>query len=1090
MFRKRLFAYTLFVWLFPYLAAAQNTTGSVSGFVKSNMGEALTGTTIKAVHEPTGTSYFSQTGKTGIFEINNMNPGGPYSLEITFLNYAKEKKTDIYLNIGENIQVNFVLIPATTLLKNVTVSSLSKSTANPGKGNSETIIDQDKISLLPAVGRNIYDYLRAVPQTKLVNGNEAAVSVAGQNNRYNAFYVDGAVHNDVFGLAASGTNGGQAAVAPLSIDAINQIQVVISPYDASLGNFTGGGINAITRSGTNKTEVSFYHFISNQHFSGKTPTGSKDDAVALSEFSRKTFGFSLRGPVTKNKLFYFLNIDLQRDSYPQPFEFSEYTGNTKNLNTIFILSNTLKGNYHYDAGTFLNNPETVNADRIVSRVDWNISNRHKFSVSNRYTHAERINTNISNSSHIHFSNDGYLFLTTTHATSLELKSRVGRQTGNKLLITYTNVTDDRGPSGQAFPFVRIHDGAGAFIFGTDNSSTINLLTQKNWTVFDKYNFTAGIHALNAGIDIEYNQLFNAFIQNTFGNYTYSSLNDFLGNAAPSNYQLGFPLIDDNNSDHTTAAAKFNFLKASLFINDEIRNMRNVTLNFGLRLDQYSFLNKPLRDEYTNNIAIPKFSEYWDLHGAQSGLQTKLPLSLSPRIAVTYKIPGKNIIIQGGIGVFTGRIPLAWPGGVYNNNGIFIGGYQANASQVNKIRFRADPYHQWKPAETGAVINKEPLNLTSANFGMPSLFRVSLSIGKRLHKNWSAFLEGNFSKNIQEIYYSNINLLPATQFAAGPDKRPVYSAVNNGKIPLNPDGSNPFDYAILLSNNKGKTGYSYNAAATISKRVPAKFSFEATYNFAHSVVLNDGTSSVNVSQWRFMETVNGRNFITRSNSDFSMGHRIFVWANKTFAFANKTMALTFSLTYNGQSGSPMSYVYGGNSMTRDDGATGGYDLMYVPTQNELANMLFLSNTVNGITFTPEQQKEALEMYITNNSYLQKRRGNYAERNGSRTPFTHIVDLKIKQDISIKLGNKRYLVQLTFDMFNFSNFLHRDWGRQYYLPNDHFALVNFAGYVSASDYTPQYRFNPGLLFTKPWIVSTSSTPAYSARWSSQLGIRVIL
>jgi len=1090
MFYKKFFKCLLFMLLLSFFATAQNTTGSISGYVKTNTGEALAGATIKAIHEPTGTVYYSQSKKAGNFGISNMNPGGPYLIEISFLNYAKEKKSGIYIYLGESVSVDFILLPQSSILKNVTVSAVRKTTENPGKGGTETIIGQDKITLLPTVGRNIYDYLRAVPQAKLISGNEGAVSIAGQNNRYNSFYVDGAVNNDVFGLAASGTNGGQAGISPLSIDAIDQFQVVVSPYDASLGNFTGGGINAITRSGTNKTSVSFYDFISNQHLSGKTPTGLKEDAVSLSGFSRKTFGFSLGGAVTKNKVFYFINIDMQRDSYPQPFEFSEYNGNTKNLNTLYILANTLKGSYGYDAGTFLDNPEKINADRIVSRVDWNINDRHKLSISNRYTNAERINTNASNANTIHFSNDGFLFFTTTHSTSLELKSRTGRNAGNKLLITYTDVKDDRAQAGQAFPRVRINDGAGAFIFGTDNSSTINLLTQKNWTVSDKFNFIAGNHALSVGMDCEYDDLFNAFIQNTFGNYTYSSVSDFLTNAAPSNYQLGFSLIDDTNNDHTTAAAKFTFLRTSLFINDEIRTSQNFALNYGMRLDHNTFLSKPPEDDYTNNIAIPEFSQYWDLQGARSGLQTKLSLAVSPRIGFTYKLPRQNITIRGGMGIFSGRIPLAWPGGAYNNNGIFIGGYAANASQLNRIRFRADPYHQWKPAETGAIINKEPLNLTSAKFSMPSLFRASLAIDKKFNNNWSALLEGIFSKNLNEIYYTNINILPPTDNAIGADNRSIYSITNNARIPLNADGSNPYDYAVLLSNNKGKTGYSYNATATLSKHTRSQFSFEATYHFGHSVVLNDGTSSVNTSQWRLMETVNGRNFVTPSNSDFSAGHRIFTWASRTFTFPNKMMAITFSLAYTGQSGSPFSYVYGHNSITRDDGTTGGYDLIYVPAQTDLVNMIFLPNTVNGITFTSQQQKDALEIYIENDPYLKNRRGNYAERNGSGTPFTHVVDLKIKQDISLKVGSKYYRLQLTVDMFNFSNFVNRNWGRQYFQPNDNFALVNFAGYISANNYTPQYQFNPNTLLAAPWMVSTSSTPAYSARWTCQLGVRVIL
>lgn len=1074
---------------FSLSVTAQNTTGSIYGFIKTNTGDALAGATIKVIHEPTGTVYFSQAKKAGNFGIDNINPGGPYTIEVSLLNYAKEKRSGIYLQLGESIPIDFVLILQSAVLKNITVSTVRKLTRNAGQGGTETIIGTEKISLLPSVGRNMYDYLRAVPQAELVNGNEGAVSIAGQNNRYNAFYVDGAIHNDVFGLAASGTNGGQTGISPLSIDAIDQFQVVVSPYDASLGNFTGGGINAITRSGSNKTAGTVYRYTINENLSGKTPTGLKEDAIKLSPFSKNTFGFSSGGAITTNKIFYFINVDLQRDNYPLPFEFSDYKGNTRNLNTINILSNTLKGNYHYDPGSFLNNVESVNAYRITGRIDWNINNRHKLSFSTRYTHAEKMNTIASNQNIIHFSNNGFLFFTNTNSVSIELKTKLGRNAGNKFLITYTNVKDDRGPAGQLFPRVRINDGDGAFIFGTDNSSTINFLTQKNYTLLDKYNLMAGKHALSAGIDCEYNSVFNAFIQNTYGNYTYSSLTDFLTNAPPSAYQLGFSLIDDNNNDHTMAAAKFSFLKTSFFVHDEVRTTHKFALSYGIRFDYYTFLNKPYADDYTNHIALPKFSAYWDLQGAESGLQTKLPPSVSPRIGFIYKLRGNSLVLRGGMGIFTGRIPLVWPGGQYNNNGIFIGGYMADALQLNRIRFRADPYKQWGPAEVGAKLNKEPLNLTSAKFNMPSVFRASVAIDKKINADWSASIEGIFSKNITEINYTNINLIPPAENAVGPDNRRIYSNNNNGKIPLNGDGTNPYDYAILLSNNKGKTGYSYDMTATLSKQVHSRFSFEASYHWGHSVVLNEGTSSVNVSQWRFMETVNGRNFITRSTSDFSGGHRVFAWANKSFLYPDRKTSIGFSVVYTGQSGSPLSYVYGENSMTRDDGNFGGYDLIYIPTQNELADMVFLPNTVDGIIFTVQQQKEALEKYIENDGYLQKHRGSYAERNGSRTPFTHVVDLKIKQDIPFDIGRKHYRLQLTLDMFNFANFLNRNWGRQYFQPNDNFALLNFAGYVSAGNYTPQYRFNPGLLLSSPWNLSTSATPTYSARWMGQLGIRLL-
>lgn len=1085
MLSKKLLQFVLAVLILPAFALAQNTTSSLSGSVKTNTGEVLVGATVTATHEPTGTTYRVQSRAGGRFDISNMNPGGPYLVEVSFLNYANEKKTDLYLSLGDVLKVDFALASKVNNLGNVTVSSLRKTTENSGKGGAETTIGRDKMANLPTVGRNIYDYLRAVPQAKLVNGSEGAVSIAGQNNRYNAFYVDGAINNDVFGLSASGTNGGQAAIAPLSIDAIDQFQVVISPFDASLGNFTGGGINAITRSGTNKTSASVYYFLQNQDLAGKTPTGLKENATRLNNFSKKTYGFRLGGAITKNKLFYFVNVDLQRDLRPQPFDFSQYNGNTKDINVLNSLAATLKSNYNYEAGGFLDNTEEVNADRITVRLDWNINYRHKLSVSNRYTKGERLNTSTSSSSTINFYNNGFQFPTTTNSTSAELKSLVGKNASNKMLVTYTDVTDDRGPLGQAFPRVRINDGSGAIVFGPDNSSTANLLTQKNWSFYDEFKVTLGKHALKFGVDYEYNDVFNTFIQNTFGNYTYANLNDFLTNAKPQNYQYGFSMVDNGKGDNTDAAAKFKIAKGSMFLNDELRPSDNLTLSFGIRADYYKFLSKPWADDYTNNVAIPKFAQYYDLQGAQSGLTPKVPIAISPRVGFTYKIPEENLIVRGGMGLFTGRIPLVWPGGLYNNNGIFVGGYSANSTQLNTIRFRPDPNNQWTPAQVGAGVTKGPLNLVAAEFSTPKLFRTSIALDKKFGNGWSGTLEGIFSKNLNEIYYTNINLLPPVGVSSGFGSRNVYSTTNNGRIPLNADGSNPYDNAILLSNNQGKTGYSYSFTLSASKRTNTGFSFDVNYTFGNAVAVNDGTSSVNYSQWRFMETVNGRNFIGRSNSDFSAGHRIFTYLSKKFEYAKKTLATTITLAYTGQSGSPISFTYAG-SPVRDVNTGETNDLLFIPTQAQLAAMSFATNTVAGVTYSAQQQKDALEAFIQSNPYLRNNRGKFAERNGSRTPFTNIVDLKIAQDFNIKVGAKRYQFQLTYDVFNFGNMINRTWGRNYFQANDNFSLVTFGGYVSATDLTPTgFRFNPTI--KTPWSVSTTTNAAYAARWISQIGLR---
>jgi hypothetical protein len=1096
MLKKRILQAILLLVLFPALTNAQITTSSLGGFVKTSTNEPLVGATITITHEPTGTIYRIQSRVGGRFDISNLNPGGPYTVEASFINFANEKRTDIYLSLGEVFKVDLALAAKAANLGTVVVSSLRKTTESSGKGGTESVIGRDKMAGLPTVGRNIYDYLRAVPQARLIGGNEGAVTIAGQNNRYNSFYIDGAINNDVFGLSASGTNGGQTGAAPVSIDAIDQFQIAISPYDASVGNFTGGGINAITKSGTNKTEGSVYYFFRNQKLAGKDPVAPKETASRFPDFQNKTYGLRIGGPLVKNKLFYFLSLEQQRDQTPQPFDIGTYKGTTNNATDMQSLIDFVKTTYGYSMGDYANTKKTLNADRIVTKIDWNINTRQKLSLSYRYNKAVSTSPSSSSSTSINFFNGGVYFPSTTSSFSAELKSMIGRNSSNKLLVTYTNIEDKRSILGDPFPRVAITDGSNGLItFGSDNSSTQNLLKQKNISLVDNFKFNLGKHAMTVGVDYEYFDDLNVFIQNTYGNYRYGSVAAFKANtAAPGSYQAGYPLIDNLLNTNTAANAKFKVAKGAAYWTDELRPTENLTLNFGLRADYWKFLSIPVTDQFTNDSALPKFAQFYDLKGARSGQRPNFPISISPRFGFTYKIPEENVTIRGGIGVFTGRMPLVWPGGIYNNNGLYVGGFTASGAALSNIRFRWDPNNingsVWTANSLGVALTKGPLNLIAQDFKMPKLLRASLAVDKKFTDGWSATMEGIFSRNINEVNYTNINILPPVGTSVAPGSRNVYnfeSASTAARIPVRGNGSNPYDNAILVSNNDDpQKGFAYNFALTIDKKTKTGFNFNVNYAFGNSLVWNEGTSSVNLSQWRFIQTVNGRNFLSRNISDFSQGHRIFAYVSKKFNYAHNAMATTISLVYTGQSGTPFSYVYSAGSMTRDDGSGGGNDLIYIPTSSELNNMTFLPNTVGGTTYTPQQQKDALEAYIQNDSYLKNNRGQFAERNGSRLPFSNIVDLKITQDFNVNMGGRRYQLQLTWDVFNFTNFLNRDWGHNYFTSFNTFSLIGFAGYKSATDFTPQYKFNPTI--TKPWNFNGTATPAYANRWISQIGVRL--
>lgn len=1078
---KKILPFFITLFVIPALLNAQVTTSSMNGTVKTLSGTDLAGATITAVHSPTGTVYSTTTRKGGIYYISNMNPGGPYTITVSFVGFKPVTKADVNLSLGETWVENFDLLENSGNLKEVVVTT--KAIQTSGKGGTETNIGRDKMANLPTVGRNVSDYLRYVPQAKVTG--DGGVSLAGQNNRYNSFYIDGAVNNDVFGLAASGTNGGQAGIAPISIDAIDQFQVVLSPYDASLGNFTGGGINAITRSGTNNYSGSVYYFFRNQNLSGKTPGVAKSAATKLSEFTNRTIGFRVGGPILKNKLFFFLSGELQRDKRPQPFDYATYSG-TSNQASIEALSNYLKSTYGYDAGGFIDNPETVEANRVAAKLDWNISDKHKLSFSYRYNDGFRNNTTRSSNSTINFLNNGYEFPTTTNSASLELNSKFNNNLNNKLLLTLTDVVDDRGAIGSPFPRVTINDGTGRIVFGTEEFSTGNLLKQNNIALFDVFKFYKGKHILSIGTDNEISKSTNIFIRQNYGSYVFNDLATFMSGGTASTYNRSYSLLDPigtSGDASVNAAAKFNTLRLGFFIGDEIKVNNQLTITLGLRADNTKFLTTPKTDKFFNDTALAQYSTYYDMKGARSGQISNPKWSLNPRLGFIYKIPEESLTIRGGIGLFTGRVPLVWPGGVYNNNGISLAGIARS-----NVAFKADPFGQYTAADFGITVPvpSGQVDLIAKDFKLNKVFRISMAADKQLGKKWKLSFEAIFTKNINEINYTRVDILPANLKSVGVDVRDVYSlsGSNTAAIPTRANGTTPYTGVYLLSNREGKKGFSYNFVTTLDKSWDNNWAFNANYSFGNSIVINEGTSSQNNSQWRFMEAVNGRNKIDRSTSDFDPGHRVNAYLSKKFTYLNKKLATTISLVYNGQSGNPYSYVLN-RGLIRDLDNFETNDLIFIPTTAQLQQMVFLSNTTGGVTYTPQQQRDLFDAFIEGDKYLRNHRGQYAERNGARTPFTHILDLKIQQDLNLKFGNRTYQLQISYDIFNFTNFISRNAGKQYFVTNDQSIILDFTGYVSSTNLTPQYRFTPPAN-GKPYNISDGVFN--SSRWTSQLGIRL--
>ena len=1102
----------------PFLLLSQVTTSSISGIVKNNSGSTLPGTSVTATHVPTGTVYTAISRSGGRFDINNMNPGGPYTIAASFIGYEANTQSDIFLILGEIQQLNFTLTDKTTELTTVVLAGVRASSP---KNGSEVTIGRDKLAVLPSVGRNINDFVKFTPQTKLTaNGG---ISIAGQNNRYNGFLIDGAVNNDVFGISESGTNGGRANTPPISIDAVDQIVVQISPYDAALGNFTGGAINAITKAGTNNFHGSAYYVFRNQEFAGKTPGKLADsDRKKLSDFKNKTYGFTIGGPIIKNKAFFFLNVEQQKDSRPQPYTPTITSSGFNIKDTVAKLINHLRTVYNYDPGDYLNNPDEVDRLNINSRFDFNIGTKNKLSASYRYTKAERYNPGRSTNNTINFTNSAEFFPSTTHSGNIELNTKFSNKSNNKFRASFTDVVDDRGVTGTPFPNVSItgYNGGPTIVFGSEVASSANLLKQRIINFYDAFKYYTGKHAFTIGADIDFNKSYNLFMNRALGFYQYSAIGAagpsqinplaaFMQNLGPSRYRRAYSLVDAGNKggdENVNSAADFRSVRLGFFINDDIKINDRLTLTLGLRADKTSFKTDVPVDKFFNDTALAVIAKVYNVEGARSGQKFSPSWQLSPRIGFKYIID-ESITIRGGLGIFAGRTPLVWPGGLYQNTGVTIGAVDQRAatnavvtigSPAAPLPFRPDVNNQYTQTDFGlnpALLKPQgDINIIAKDFKLPSVFKTSMAVDKKLSQGWSISVEGLFTKNIQEVDWQNLNFAPPALYSSGPDRRLIYSYSGNPtNLVYRPNGAtasakNPYNNVILIRNTKGAKGYSYNFTFTIDKQAKKGFAFNAAYTYGNSMVHNEATSSINTSNWQNMEAVSSRNTLPLSISDFDMGHRVFVLASKKFTYFKEHLSTVIAFTYNGQSGSPFSYTMSNRNFIGD--AVSFNDLMYVPaSRSEMDQMVFLTR-LSGAAATPAAnaadiivQKDEFESFIQSDKYLRKNRGRHAERNGARSPFTHIVDMSITQNFSLKTGAVRHNLSVRFDMFNFTNFINNNAGRQYFFNFDQATPLSFEGFTGS---TPQYKFFKPT-DNKPGAISDGVNPYNSSRWNGQLTIR---
>jgi hypothetical protein len=1041
-----------------------NTTASLNGKVLDNNGDPLPGANVVAIHVPSGSKYGSATDFDGLFRISNMRAGGPYKITISYVGFNDYVKDNVYLQLGQTFRVNATMAETSNTLEEVVITAQTGGIFDGNKTGSETTVSAKQINNLPSASRSIADFVRVTPQAQISEGNDGfSISLAGNNNRFNAVYVDGAISNDVFGLAGSGTNGGQTGVSPFSIDAIEQFQIQVAPFDVRIGGFSGGAINAITRSGTNEFKGSAYYFTRNESLAGKTPVdlvpagGTREK---LNDFDAKTYGIRIGGPIIKDKAFFFLLYERQDDVTPQPFNVSNYVGDA-GASDLEQLRQFVQNNYNYDVGVFDQNDFTLVSDKVTAKFDFNLGENNKLSLKHNYTKAVNLESRNSNRGFIGFLNGSEFFTSITNTSSLQLNTNFGSKFANSLILGYTRVRDDRDPSGDPFPTVVIRDGSGTIQFGAEPFSTANLLDQDIFTLTDNFEIYKGKHTITLGTHNEWSKVKNLFFAFNYGQYQYDNLQDFFdGNI--DRFLRGYSLVSPGAGDTSSGSADFKVFQAGVYAQDEVQVSDNFKFTVGLRFDMPFWEDGPVNDDF-NNRTIPLLeAEGKDLQGAKVGRGPANSLHIAPRVGFNWNVKGESKTqIRGGFGIFTSRLPLVWPGGTYNNNGVTGGFLFQDVDFGDTIApFNPDVNSQPVGAVPGTGQHGGNIDLFSSDFKLPQVLKANIAFDQKLP--WAGLtFSGDilYQKTIYNIYYENLNLKGAVGRLTGTgDNRLRY---NRGD-----EIDGVYDRIILASNTtKGET---WNFVGTLSKSFQKGFQGSVSYSYGDAFAIFDGTSSQNSSQWRGIQNVNGKNSnLPVTRSDFSAGSRVV--ANLSYEKKwSENLKSTFGVVYTGSQGRPFSYTYGGRaSRLQNDDSRDFTSLIYVPTGP------------GDIHLTTNNWDE-LNAFISSDSYLNSRRGKYAERNAVRGPWSDIVDLKFLQDFIFKKNT----LQLSFDIFNFTNLINKDWGKVNFRPSNS-QFLNFEGFESDGT-TPTFSFNPNNAANLDRI---DDSGLLSSRWQMQIGLRYI-
>jgi len=1057
--------------LFAFQGFAQVTTSSISGIVTDGKGSELPGATVVAIHEPSGTKYGTITNAAGRYVLPAVRVGGPFKITFSFVGFKDLVKEGIITSLGSAANVDAALSDEGTALQEVVVTSNRSDVFSSNRTGAATNINGTQLRSLPTISRSINDFTRLTPQS---NGT----SFAGRDGRYNNITIDGANFNNNFGLSDANLPGGSAQ--PISLDAIEEVQVNIAPYDVRQANFTGAGVNVVTKSGTNQFKGSLYTYYRDQSFNG-TKVGDTE-LPAAAKTTNNIYGGTIGGAIVKNKLFFFVSGEYEKNVRPG-FNWVAsrpgLTGSNVSRTTAEDLERVsafVKNQYGYETGPYEGYGDnfTLQNYKIMARLDWNINNNHKFNL--RYstvnnTDDQTINATSapnprSTSSRLSqnsltYQNSNYGFLNKVNSLAAELNSTFSSKLSNQFLATYTLAQDTRTSKSSPFPFIDIKkDGDSYISLGYELFSYNNDVKNTTVNFIDNLTYYAGKHTILAGVSYEQMYFGNSFLRYGTSYYRFNSIDDFINGATPAAYAYTYSLLPGGK----LPVADLTFGQGSAYLQDDFAVNNKLKLTAGLRVDLPVYPVDPIENKAISALTF--------LNGEKinTGLWPKSKPAFSPRVGFNWSDKGWQV--RGGTGIFNGRLPFVWFTNQPTNSGMIQYTYETvNATDLAKFPFNADPAaHLDKLPKVAGQSAPSSLAAVSPDFKMPQIWRTNLAVDKRIIGDIDLTVEAIYSKDLVTVYQRNINLNNPVGKLTGPDTRPTYTSATRRV-------NSAITEAMVLDNTTKGGGWTITAEA---KKRYRNFFASVAYAFNNVKDLTGNPGSQAASAWSNNRAVGSLNDLPLAFSEFAVPHRVIGSASYKFEYA-KHLATTVSLFYQGSNQGRVSYVYNGD--LNGDGINGA-DLLYVPAN--ASEIIFEDIVASGsVKYTAQQQSAAFFELVDNDKYLSKRKGQYVERNAGLMPWVNRFDFRLLQDFHINVKGQKNTLQLSVDVLNIGNLLNSKWGNRYRQVVSNGAILRYTKLNASGQPMFQMAEIGGKLRTETFELN----PSASNTWGAQIGLRYI-